>query len=212
MITTRNSKKYSGLHFTVNHTGKMEGLESLSTSCAINTRCMRNALIEGSICSKCYASAQLKRYKNMNSPLENNARILSSIIPKVLLPTITVQMFRFESFGDLMCRNQVINYFNICKANPNVNFALWTKNPDIIASAIREGNTKPENLNIIVSSLFINQISPCKHDFIDKIFTVYSKDYIEEHNVEINCGARSCFECRKCYEKNDIRHISEKLK
>ena len=213
ICTMYNSKKINGLHFTTNHTGKMSGMASISTAVCNNERCKKNASIPGSICAKCYAATMAKRFPGMEKPLVQNQQILTSnILPDELLPVINVLYFRFEAFGDLNNDIQVINYFNICKKNPNVKFALWTKNPDYIAKAIKAGHEKPENLNIILSSLFINKERKTRYDFVDKIFTVYDPQYIEKENIEINCGARNCFECGLCYNKNDIRIINEKLK
>jgi hypothetical protein len=44
------------------------------------------------------------------------------------------------------------------------------------------------------------------------VFTVYDKAYSKQHNVEINCGARNCLTCHKCYEHNDIFFVNETLK
>lgn len=209
----RNSKKISGLHFTTNHNGKMAGMASISTSVTTNERCRKNAQIPGSICAKCFAAQQMKVFPGMEAPMKRNQEILTgSILPDEKLPVINVLYFRFEAFGDLNNDIQVINYFNICKKNPQVKFALWTKNPDYIAAAIKAGHEKPENLNIILSSLFINKERKTKYDFIDKIFTVYEPAYIEKENIEINCGARNCFSCGLCYNKNDVRIVNEKLK
>ncbi len=212
-ITLNNSKKYNGLHFTINHTGKMAGMCSISTSVTTNTRCAKNATIKGSICEKCFASKQMKIFPSMQKPMVENQRVLTSeVLPIELLPTINNLYFRFEAFGDLNNDIQVMNYFNLCYKNPKVKFALWTKNPDYIASAIKKGYAKPENLNIVLSSLFINKERKTKYDFVDKIFTVYDKKHIEENNVDINCGARNCFSCGLCYEKNDTKIINEQLK
>lgn len=199
------------LHITKEHTGKMKGMQSLSTSCKTNLNCAKNALIEGSVCAKCYAQRQMKIYKNLSPCLERNAEIVTSrVLEDNELPIINAVYFRFESFGDLINTTQVINYFNICKKNPDVHFALWTKNPFLIKEV---ADQKPENLNIILSSLFINDEASIKNlPFIDKIFTVYDKDTIKEKNIDINCGARSCLECHKCYTKNNIVQINEKLK
>ena len=211
--TIANSKKINGLHFTTKHSGKMAGMVSISTSVTTNERCQKNAQIEGSICQKCFAAKQMKMYKNMEKPMVENQRILtSSILDFDILPYINNLYFRFESFGDLNNEIQVINYFNICKKNPNVKFALWTKNPDFIAKALEMGHTKPENLNIILSSLFINKERKNIFPFVDKVFTVYDTDFIDEFNININCGARNCFSCGLCYEKNDVNIINEKLK
>lgn len=212
-ITLHNSRKHNGLHFTTKHSGKMSGMVSISTSVTTNERCKKNASIEGSICEKCFASKQMRVFPTMEKPMVENQRILtSSVLPMELLPTINNLYFRFEAFGDLNNDIQVMNYFNLCYKNPKTKFALWTKNPDYIESAIKQGYKKPENLNIVLSSLFINQERKSKYDFVDKIFTVYDPKYIEENEVSINCGSRNCFECGLCYEKNNVTIINEKLK
>lgn len=212
ICTVNNSKKINGLHFTVNHNGKMAGMVSLSTCVNTNERCQKNAQIPGSICEKCFAAKQMKFYK-MDKPLIENQRILTeSIIDMELLPYINNLYFRFEAFGDLNNEIQVINYFNICKKNPDVKFALWTKNPDYIKKALDMGYEKPSNLNIVLSSLFINKERKNPFPFVDKVFTVYDKKYIKENNIDVNCGARNCVTCGLCYEKNDISIINEQLK
>lgn len=211
--TLANSKKISGLHFTTKHNGKMSGMVSISTSVLQNARCAKNAQIKGSICEKCFAAKQMKVFPSMEKPMIENQRILTSeILPMEKLPTINNLYFRFEAFGDLNNAIQVANYFNICKKNPRVKFALWTKNPDFISQAIEAGHKKPDNLNIVLSSLFINKKRNNAFPFVDKVFTVYDPQYIESHNVEINCGSKNCFSCGLCYEKNDVAIINEKLK
>ena len=211
--TLSNSRKISGLHFTTRHTGKMAGMASISTSVTTNARCAKNAQIKGSVCEKCFAAKHMRVFTNTAAPLEENQRILTgSVLPLEKLPIINNIYFRFESFGDLNNATQVKNYFNICYKNPRVKFALWTKNPDYIAAAIRDGYEKPDNLNIVLSSLFLNKQRSNPFPFIDKVFTVYDPAHIAAENVEINCGARSCFNCGLCYEKNGVKIINEKLK
>ena len=211
--TLANAKKISGLHFTTKHTGKMAGMASISTAVTTNERCAKNAAIPGSICEKCFAAKQMKIYPGMEKPMVENQRILTgSILPMEKIPIINNIYFRFEAFGDLNNHIQVINYFRICYKNPKVKFALWTKNPDFIAEAIAAGYKKPENLNIVLSSLFINKERKNPFPFVDKVFTVYDRQHIETHNIDINCGARNCFACGLCYERNDITVINEKLK
>ena len=211
--TLANSRKISGLHFTTKHTGKMAGMASISTSVTTNERCAKNAQIKGSICEKCFAAKQMKIFPSMEKPMVENQRILTSeILPPEKLPIINNIYFRFEAFGDLNNATQVINYFNICKKNPRVKFALWTKNPDYVAEAISAGHDKPENLNIVLSSLFVNRERKNPFPFVDKVFTVYDPEHIEQHNININCGAKSCFGCGLCYEKNGVTVINERLK
>ena len=211
--TIANSRQISGLHFTTRHTGKMAGMVSISTSVTTNERCAKNAAIPGSVCEKCFAAKHMRVFTNNAAPLEENQRILTrDILPDEKLPIINSLYFRFEAFGDLNNSIQVINYFNMCYKNPGVKFALWTKNPDYIAEAIADGYEKPENLNIVLSSLFLNKQRPNPFPFVDKVFTVYTPDHIDAENIDINCGARNCFDCGLCYEKNGVKIINEKLK
>ena len=215
MMNISEFKKNTGIHITMNHTGKMSGMISLSTSNLVNPFCIAHRKCEGSICQKCYACAQMKRYTTMQKCLSDNFDILTSkVLTDEQIPMINACFFRFESFGDVYNVNQVANYFKIAAFNPNVHFALWTKNPAIIAAAIKAGFEKPSNLVIILSSLYINQVADdSKYPFIDKVFTVYDAKTIESENIDINCGARNCFTCQKCYHNdNGEKFIREKLK
>lgn len=218
MLTIKEIKKELNLHITTNHSGKMDGMISLSTSPNVNKQCNKNCLIDGAICQKCFSKKQTKMYTNQDLALIKNHEILTSaILSDEDLPIINALYFRFEAFGDLDNEIQCINYFNIAKNNPFVNFTIWTKNPHIMKKAIDQGHEKPQNLTVIYSSLFINKSVKIetlqkKYPFIDKVFTVYDQETIKNENIEINCGARSCMKCLKCYRKNDIVYINEKLK
>ena len=48
--------------------------------------------------------------------------------------------------------------------------------------------------------------------FVDHVFTVYDKKFIEENNIEINCGSRDCLGCQLCYHGDTEFYINEKLK
>lgn len=208
------SAKY-GVHFTERHTGKMDGMASLSTSVIENPICRARAKVPGSICKECFATAMFKRYGDSFSDcFRKNTEVLTNIIiPVEEWPVVNYAYFRLESFGDLQNVNQVINYFNFAKANKRTTFALWTKNPEFIRKAIEAGHKKPKNLIIIQSSCFINKTDEAAGDFIDKVFTVYDKETIKENNVAINCGARNCLKCRRCYTKKaGIEQIREQLK
>ena len=213
MKTVKEIKETTGLHITVNHSGKMDGMQSLSTSPYKNMQCERNAKIAGSICEKCFSRKQMKRWSPMEKPLIKNFEILTSkILPVDELPIINALYFRFEAFGDLANEIQAANYLNIAKHNPGVRFAWWTKNARFIKKALENGFEKPDNLVIVYSSLYLNKaedVAKMKrlYPFIDKIFTVYDKK--SSCGVAINCGERQCLKCRLCYEKNGIDIINE---
>lgn len=211
-------KKY-GIHFTLNHTGKMNGMVSLSTSVIENPFCAKRAKIKGSICEKCFAANMFKMYgDSFKDCFKRNTDVLTSvIIPVKEWPVINYRIFRLESFGDIQNTTQVANYFNFAKRNPGTMFALWTKNPLIIAQTIADGHKKPRNMIIIYSSPMVNAKVNTERllkvfPFIDKVFTVYDKTYVKKNDISINCGARNCLECGRCYSKRTTKEIREQLK
>lgn len=217
IITVKSFEKATGVHFTLNHTGKMEGMQSLSTSCICNPACLARMQDPESICSHCFAAAMHKRYSNLGACLEKNTLVLSSRLFEICeLPMINAAFFRFESFGDLGSVTQARNYIRLAKRNPWTRFALWTKNPAILARAIDLEGGKPENLNVILSSPYINV--PCERSgwpFVDKTFTVWDKAGQKELQAAggcINCGSKKCIDCLVCYTKNDVTAINESLK
>lgn len=221
MITYAEFTRRTGIKVTINHNGKMEGMQSLSTCCESNKYCQKrfneictfNYSQREMVCIKCYANRMMKMYKNLKNSTDRNLEYLSKVLDVNDLPDINVRYFRFESFGDLDNENQFINYLNICRKNPRTKFAIWTKNPWIIQNVFDEGYKKPKNLNIVLSSLYINKVDEFKYDWVDRVFTVYDKKYIEENDVDINCGGRKCLECLKCYKKsNKYYYINEQLK
>lgn len=200
-----------------NHSGKMAGMISISTSTIENDFCAKMASIENSVCSHCYARLQFQYFPSMkNKYAESTIDLTSRALSWDEIPVITSnnEVCRLEAFGELNNEIQVINYFQICYKNPSINFAIWTKRPELIASVLNSGISKPENINIIWSTLMINGTpNTTKYDFVDGYFTVYTPEYAEEHNIEINCGGRLCNDCLNCYDYHDgIFIINELLK
>ena len=208
--TTTN---YGTLHFSVNMSGKMEGINSFSTSVLCNPICQTRRNIEGSICQKCFADTTCKRYTNLAKNLEENFDIITNyILEDKEIPFINDQVFRYESFGDVFTVIQCLNYINIAKKNPKTIFTAWTKN-DIIWNTAFLQVEKPSNLIMGLSSLFINQVVENKYNWVDFVFTVYTAKYAIENNIKINCGNKKCLSCLKCYTKHDgIIYVNEILK
>ena len=211
------------IEITRDHTGKMEGIHSISTAVTLNPFCKKHMAVEGSICSHCYAEAMMHQYTALEEKLKRNTKILTeSIIPDDELPDTTGdKIFRFESFGDLNNEIQLTNYLNIVRKNPETRFTLWTKQYDLVKEYFSTHDV-PDNFTLILSSLMVNR----KIDltFMKKLgkfkigqlksFTVYDFEYIKEHWTEmnLNCGSRYCFGCRLCYDQNKVEEISEILK
>lgn len=205
------------------HTGKMTGMSSVSTACTLNPYCIKRHENNDSVCGHCYAFRMLLAYKGLREKAENNTRIWSeTIYSDSIMPRLNCEKFRLEAFGDIFNTTQVLNYFALCRANKKTHFALWTKNPQVIYSALESnGFKKPGNLVIVYSSPALNTpasnvrrlyILPDGSPMIDKIFTVYTPDYIKENSISINCGAKSCVSCGRCYTKRTGAEVREKLK
>lgn len=215
-ISTADLKKM----LCVNHTGKMHGMQSLSSSSAVNAFCIKRAKNGDSICAKCFSNTMQKRYTTLARKLVRNTEILTAdVYPVEMWPLLNVRLFRLESFGDLNPGaagvTQFANYCNFAARNPGTTFALWTKNTVVINKAIRDGiAVKPENMIIIQSSPLINKAIAKPAANVDKVFTVYTNDdSATAAGVEINCGARSCLSCQRCYTKTDsVEYVNELLK
>ena len=211
-------EKFSPVAISDHMRGKMAGMVAISTNAMDNPHCIRNHNNCKTVCAHCYALQSLQFMRNLRGFLSHNTQLLtSSILDIELLPVFKyADVVRFESHGDLINVTQCINYFNICNVNKNVTFTIWTKNPYIIAQAIKAGHKKPNNLIVVYSTVRLDG-KPDKrilnvYNFIDKIFTVYSKNEILDNNIEINCQ-QHCNSCRKCYNLNDKTiFINEKLK
>ena len=191
-------------------TGKLQHIPNLSTSPAMNLNCLARVKNSDSICANCYAFKSIKVFPNLAKMLKVNSEILSSeLIPKFKTSTI---YFRFESFGDIInTQYHLQNFLNVCNWNKHTKFALWTKHITSVEKYLSKVG-KPENLQLVYSSPILNkQTNIDKFKFVDKVFTVYSKDFADKNNIGINCFAK-CFGCGLCYEKNEVKYINEIIK
>ncbi len=210
------------IKLTLDHTGKMEGIDSLSTSVLLNPNCQKNQKCSGSICEHCYAETLANMYKGLGAKLESNTKELTErILLDSELPDLeNREIFRLEAFGDLNNETQLINYINIALKNPKVQITLYTKMYKLVRDYFKDHDV-PDNFTLIISSFYINK--PVDLTFIKELgkfkqgqlksFTVYDKDFIKKHPaLKINCGARACNSCRICYLRNSIEEVREILK
>lgn len=202
------------------HTGKMEGIPSISTSCFCNDRCKTRKENPKTICADCYVTSYLYR-KSLIEKLEVNTKFYTTyeLAPEDV-PYINFLYCRYESFGDLNNTLQFKNFCTIARKNRHCTFVLWTKNPDIIKKAINNGVKIPKNLKIILSEIFTNNPINIKYfrkikkifPFVNKLFAVYEKEYIKEHKIVINCGLNNCLNCLKCYDQNNKTTLIREIK
>ena len=219
--------KHDGFHIS-EHTGKLDGIHSLSTSCLDNDNCYKRRNIPGSICEKCFSVSTQDRYTSLQKHLVRNGELLTSKVwEEEDFPLLNDIISRIESFGDLHDGEKGItqarNYIRYIRHNPLTTFAWWSKNLGLINTALKlEGydvskGEKPSNVIFIVSALYENKgfgIDKWKKIFpwVDKEFIVLDPLFVldnPEYESKINCGARQCMTCRVCYSHNDIDTIYE---
>lgn len=207
----------NGALWMTEHSGKMKGINSIGTSCAENPFCIERRKNGDSVCSHCYAATYMKMRKSLQEHLAENADILTTrLLRENEIPVTNANVFRFESFGDLYNATHLANYVLICERNPFTKFGLWTKNTWVLDELFnKNGVKKPNNLSIVVSSPMLNkqmELDKEKFWFVDHVFTVYNKKFIAENDVDINCGARNCLGCQRCYHRDTEFYVNEKLK
>lgn len=199
------------------HTGKMQNINSLSTYKLVCNTCLSLKDNQKTICNKCYADKTLNIYKQLAPTLIYNTLLLKyTNLSARQIPVINASFFRFEAFSDLQNDKHLKNLYKIAKYNKSCRFALWTKSIKLVLS-----EKTPKNVNIIISSPFLNMplwSFNTLRDIIQqktgaaniKLFTVYDDEHIK--SITQNC-AKKCALCLKCYKKNnkDI-YINEKLK
>jgi hypothetical protein len=198
--------------------GKMEGIQSISTNPALNTFCQKasHSKCKDAICRRCYSYSNMIEGKTGVAPqatsrpaLTRNTRLLTNR-PLQNIPKTNAKFFRLSAEGDLHNEQHFLNFMLIARANPKTHFTLWTKREDIVMAVLAK-HPKPRNLHLIKSSFMMNRPDPRPAGF-DKVFTVYTPEYIKEHHVKINCGAKSCMSCKLCYTNNAVHTINERLK
>ena len=197
-------------------TGKMAGMPAITSSSLQNSHCQKLSSIKGSVCERCYSKKYLLSRPNVESCYQQNSQLLAlSLIPTKQLPFVNAAFCRLESFGDIINMTHLKNYIRLVKKNGHCTFALFSKRYDLITDYFHD-NKQPKNLCIVISSLMLN--TPNDISYLPpmrnlKIFTVYSKDYAEKHNIVINCGKTRCLDCRRCYSTNNQPiYINELLK
>jgi hypothetical protein len=69
-----------------------------------------------------------------------------------------------------------------------------------------------DNFIHIHSTPHMNVLVPTKPKGFDKVFSVYTRPFVKEHGVKINCGAKNCLTCQLCYTHNDTEYVNELIK
>lgn len=209
------------IHVTNHSKGtKMEGIQSISTTCLANPICQKRKEEPGSVCQRCYAANLCRLRKSLDCRLSANYSALTTHLltkKEAAAVPVTSRVVRIESFGDVANVTQARNYLRIIKGHPLQRFGIWSKNPGIWLAAFKtEG--KPTNCTYVHSSMNVNQpdqLDPRFAKYADHIFTVWDKETypgVIKKSPRTECAGISCMNCLKCYRKNSSRHINERLR
>jgi len=189
------------------HSGKMDGILSVSTSTLDNRFCQCEF---AEVCQYCYAK-QFEPYRlTLETRLKENSKLLSSRLLKDsevprFEPDSTV---RFNSFGELINRQHLDNLVKIAELNPKVHFGLWTKRYNLTF-----GRKFPGNLHLVASAFALDAYrkpSDAKallesHPEFDRVFVVTAS------NEDLNCSLE-CKSCLVCYRSGGPLLIREHLR
>lgn len=213
--THREAKKKGWVWVSRFMDGKMKGMWSINTNPLTNAFCRERAKTR-TICAQCYSQRMLNGVRRSSvEPFQYNSELLSTILlTSDKLPVINKDIFRFSAHGELKNETHLINYINIASSNSKTIFGLWTKRADLIGY-YHSCMPKPSNIIYIHSEPLINNLDPIIPPHFDKVFCVYTKEFIKEHDIEINCKGKKeggCIKCKHCYSHNNITVIKEKIK
>ena len=185
--------------------GKLANIISINTPTTTNPFCQSMQKTD-SVCKSCYAQRYEKIRPNIVTAFERNLFLSERELLPLEIPTISDDIARFASYGELINMMHFINLLRIALANPRTVFTLWTKRYRIVQRVLKHMD-KPDNLILIYSSPVVGKVSALPKHF-NKVFTAFAKD---TDTTDINCHG-SCNTCRLCYSHNDTVNINEIIK
>ena len=204
--------------------GKMKNVWAFSTLSLCNLFCLKRMKNPALVCHHCYVGKSLHIDCVLNY-VQNFYVLTADLLPVEWIPVINPKnvtrhpIIRLESFGDLFNKIQSLNYLSIARTNSVFSFALWTKNPAVLAAAIDETD-KPENLSTVHSMSQVNVMdkNPEKwtayfdHRFIVVDDQEIKNEYMKNpNNYSCKCGPNSCMNCKECYKRSKVVTMSVEM-
>ncbi len=203
----------NAIHLT-EHSGKMDGIRSISTNPLTNHFCnkMHDCGNDRVICTHCYATRLVDFRLSLQKHVENNSIALSErVIPMNELPSYTDELIRFDSFGELINETHLINFFNLCYKNPQTYHVLYTKRCNLVEDM---AHLKPSNLKVVESNPIVDSVyEKPKSPIADLVFNVVTPEYLEQNPKYKATCIKACNTCRLCYSRRTpMKFIVEMLK
>lgn len=230
-VNQRDVDKYRMFGVCTDHSGKMAGNTSFSSCAVVNPYCIFMSGLKDTVCSKCYA----QMYENFRETMREKYTEATNVYTERLyeeweLPFITNEsgIGRVESFGELQNIQdggliQARNYIRMVRKNSHLNWAWFSKRPEIIDMALKLEDAMDINCNFVYSNPFIDSTSNGyfisvenilkRYPWINAVFTVYTAMYAYTNHIAINCGKSKCVSCLNCYNAIEgVKFIGEVVK
>jgi hypothetical protein len=192
-------------------TGKLTGIVGISTNPLVNTFCKSMQNVDGAICQHCYSCRMLlsSRKSAITAWTANTVALSDGDLPDECLPTIPDgSHVRFNPHGEITSEAMVRNFYRIARRNPTSKFVLFTKRYELVRRCADE---KPSNVALVASTFHVDAPVEKIPDGFDTAFNVFTPDYVDSHDVKINCPLR-CNDCKKCWSTDGGQMINERLK
>ena len=198
---------------TSNMQGKLITFQAISTNTRTNKFCvdMKEVNKPDWICTLCYSHKTLDNgvYPSLEPALQHNSDVLAFAklepeqLPKFKKKT---QYVRLSAHGDLINLVHLDNLVTSVKANPDIQFALWSKRRDLVRSYF-DNHDIPDNLQLVYSNPVVNKIMRNVPKPFHRTFNNVSHKGYQE-----NCTGQKCKDCLLCYTDSGVKTIVEKVK
>ena len=219
-LKTLSKKAQRTLIGNFSDTSKMPGLSwGISAhKCKVGGRM---AKVKGSTCYDCYALKNFYEMDNVQQSLENKWQALfqpdfveNFVTAFQLEPTEKREVFRFLDSGDLQNIIMLRIFCRIAARLPDTLFWLPTREWGIVRGFIKSGGIIPENLNIRLSELMVDETEPKKAKLATLAkslgCTVSGVSKLNSFNCPASKQDNECGSCRSCWDKSEFRQVYKK--
>ena len=182
---------------------KLDGVKSFDLPL---TTCQNRCMLSNKFFKICYAeNNQNQRRPNRVKKLLHNLQLIrSSKFVKVFSYEVrNFNKIRFFSSGDIEDGEQLRKIIQVAKIRHDTKFTLITSRDDLLLQAVQTKQTKPDNLQIILSSGLIDEPVPqFEKDILSPFGVQFS--HITTDKKTATCEASKtgfCGDCSDCYQK-----------
>lgn len=163
------------------------------------------ALVNGSICSICYALKGRYAFENVQDCLERRFRSLTDTrwidaMTTAILNKETSGHFRWHDSGDLQGVWHLHMIVEVCRRTPSIRHWLPTREYSIIRKYIDAGGQIPDNLTVRLSALMVD--GPAPESLAKRLGIQVSGASESAFTCPASQQGNKCGDCRACWDRN----------